>query len=406
MDIDRFTAAVPRHDAGSAALRFPADAVKPEYGSRGLFGLAGAIREFLDGGKWRGTTPAADSPSRQRLIFLLIDGLGDLFLQRHGQDGALLAHRAGRLTSVFPSTTACAVTTLVTGLAPSMHGLTGWYIHDSRFGGVLAPLPMKMRGGGALVDERSAERLFPYDGLFVGRARPTIEVAPEQIAFSPFSRWHGRGGKTLPYRDIDDMLTKIVAACESFGAGGGYVYAYYSVFDAVCHDHGCESVQAREAFWRIDQAFAMLCEKLRRSEAHLVVSADHGFIDSPVDRQIDMERLLEVRAMLESPLFGERRAAFCRVRAAARRDFEQWAGEALRGKGVCVDSAALLKTGWFGPPPFHPRIHERIGTHALLMEPGWTIYDRLPGETPHPMIGVHGGVTPQEMWVPLIEAQP
>jgi hypothetical protein len=37
-----------------------------------------------------------------------------------------------------------------------------------------------------------------------------------------------------------------------------------------------------------------------------------------------------------------------------------------------------------------------------MMRPGWTIKDWLPGENRHRLLGVHGGTTPAEMWVPLV----
>jgi hypothetical protein len=60
--------------------------------------------------------------------------------------------------------------------------------------------------------------------------------------------------------------------------------------------------------------------------------------------------------------------------------------------------------GWFGVPrgTDHPAFHRRIGDYLLMMRPGWTIKDWLPGENRHRLVGVHGGTTPAEMWVPLV----
>ena len=40
------------------------------------------------------------------------------------------------------------------------------------------------------------------------------------------------------------------------------------------------------------------------------------------------------------------------------------------------------------------------------MEPGWTIVDQVEGEEPFTLIGVHGGLTADEMCVPLVLATP
>lgn len=105
--------------------------------------------------------------------------------------------------------------------------------------------------------------------------------------------------------------------------------------------------------------------------------------------------------MLAAPLFGERRLAFCRVREGAKCEFEAWAREHLPGKAALVPGDAFLGSGLLGPGRPHARLAERVGSHVLLMEPGWTIVDHVEGEVAHEMIGVHGGLSADEMLVPL-----
>lgn len=390
-------------------FRLPRHAVVPDYGSGGLFGLVRSIGAFLDGGPWRlpQVEGAYDGNDQAPVVvFLLIDGLGDRFLRSFGCGSVLHAHRVRALTSVFPSTTASAVTTVLSGLAPAAHGLTGWFVRDRRFGGVIAPLPTRTRTGRALRGAALAERFFPYPSLFVRRERPSVFVNPRSLAHSTYSRRHGRGAETAPYRGLDGMLDAIADAVAKLrAAGGGYVHAYYPMFDALCHQHGCTSGAAIAEFGRIDDAFAKLLGRLAGSGTHVVASADHGFIDSPSPRLVRLDRDGAVRRMLAAPLFGERRASFCAVRPGAEREFEAFAADRLAGKGVVVRSAALATAGFFGPGPRHHRLAERIGTHALLMEPGWTVCDRVRGEHLHRMIGVHGGLSPDEMRVPLIYAR-
>ena len=46
----------------------------------------------------------------------------------------------------------------------------------------------------------------------------------------------------------------------------------------------------------------------------------------------------------------------------------------------------------------------RASNAALVMRGDWTIKDWLPGEKRHPMIGVHAGLSPDEMLIPLVLA--
>lgn len=402
---------MPPLSLSTHAPALPLDAVKPDYGKGGLFALVGSIRAFLDGGAFQlpglSDRVAPAPPRNARAVFWLIDGLGDAFLQRHGAGSRLLACRQTRLTSVFPSTTAAAVTTTLTGLAPAGHGLTGWFIRDTRFGGLLAPLPMMLRAGGSALgvdEEETLRTLFPYDSLFSGRVRTTLQVAPQHIAFSPFSRHHGGGTPVLPYQDLAGLVDATLVACDMLERQGGYVHVYYPFFDALSHDYGCESEPVLAEFARLDRAFGALCDRLAGQGVDVVVSADHGLIDSPDSMRLNLDDAPHLQALLAAPLSGERRAAFCHVRPGCWQAFETEAAHWLGHRGVCVRSEDLLQAGWFGPQPWHARIDERIGTHTVLMQPGWTVADTLPGERPHPMIGVHGGVSAAEMWVPLIHA--
>ncbi|MCZ7653674.1 MAG: hypothetical protein M5R42_04380 [Rhodocyclaceae bacterium] len=61
-------------------------------------------------------------------MLLVIDSLGYDYLLRHGAGGTLHRHLHSRLTSVFPSTTASAVTAYLSGLRAPQHALTGWHM--------------------------------------------------------------------------------------------------------------------------------------------------------------------------------------------------------------------------------------------------------------------------------------
>lgn len=386
-------------------IRFPipADSVLPEYGPGGLYDLASTLRTWLHepGAGWH-AGGVAPGDAAATVVLLVIDGLGDRYLCSAGAGSVLHAHRRGALTSVCPSTTASAVTTLLTGVAPAVHGLNGWFVHDRRFGGVVLPLPLSLRAGPPLEAVRLMSRLCPAPPMFYHANRPAVLVSPADIAFSRFSQHHARGARIEPYQGLQGLEAQILAQVDRLAASGGLVHAYYPVFDALSHLHGCRSAQVHACFERIDALFANLLKALAGRGVHLVVTADHGFIDSSPQRTVDLAPGGEVAAMLAAPLFGERRLAFCRVRKGAAVEFEAWARAELAGKAVLVAGKECRESGLLGPGVRHPRLAERVGTHVLLMEPGWTIIDHVEGELFHEMIGVHGGLSADEMTVPWI----
>lgn len=106
------------------------------------------------------------------------------------------------------------------------------------------------------------------------------------------------------------------------------------------------------------------------------------------------------------PLCGEPRAAFCYVRPGRVADFEAYCQERLGDKLELVESRHLVDQGLFGLGRPHPRLHERIGDYCLLMRGTHVIREWLPHEKRHRQVGVHGGLSRDELDVPLCLFEP
>jgi hypothetical protein len=343
----------------------------------------------------------------RNLVLLVIDGMGDALLQAAGQGTQLLAHRAGTLTSVFPSTTATAVTTLLTGLAPAQHGLTGWHMYFAEAGSVLAVLPLTRRVARPVDREWPAlpllKALFDQRGLFASLGRRSHVVSPAAIADSAFNRFHTAGAIAHAY-GVRGELFDCIADIARQGVDRQYVYAYYDGLDSLSHRVGAYGEAAGAELCELDAGFARLLALLDGSDTTLLVTADHGFIDSPETRGIDLAQHPKLEAMLTQPLCGEPRLAYCQVAAERQGAFEAYVARKLGHAARCVRSDALIGAGWFGPGTPNPRLAGRVGSHTLVMRENWTIRDWLPGERRYRQIGVHGGVSTREMQVPLIFA--
>jgi hypothetical protein len=109
--------------------------------------------------------------------------------------------------------------------------------------------------------------------------------------------------------------------------------------------------------------------------------------------------------MLMRPLSGEPRVAFCHVRPGCVEAFMAAARELLAEHADVRPSSQLVEQGWFGPGTAHPCLAERAGDVALVMKRHATIKDHLPDEKRHVLIGNHGGVTADEMLIPLVYAR-
>ena len=338
----------------------------------------------------------------RHVVLLVIDGLGRAQLDS-GPAPALRASLRGTMTSVFPSTTASAVTTFLTGLAPAEHAVTGWFTWMRELDSIIAPLPFTTRAGNADLTARGVEPA----GVFVG---PTVfervradchAVLPAELVDSAYSRAHTRGAATRGFERLDGLVDAIVDVVRN-APRRTYVSAYWPVLDTLSHEFGASGVRTRRHLAEIDLHFARLRTALAGTGTLLLVTADHGFVDIRPESHLDADSVPGLEPMLSRPLCGEPRIAYCYVRADCRADFVERAVEGLDVAACVVDSASMIEDGWFGPGEPHPRLHERVGDFALVMQGDYAIRDWIPGEKPFRHIGVHGGVSREEMWVPLV----
>jgi hypothetical protein len=385
-----------------------ADFTLPDYSGGSLVNLMRGVADAcgaapLPYAPLAGLDAAALGATRT-LVLLVIDGLGYHHLMRRGAGSVLRRHLVGRLTSVFPSTTASAITTFLTGLAPQQHALTGWHLYFREVDRIVAPLPLQPRAPGGAPVALPPERLFAHGNLFDRLSRPSWAVAPASIVHSPFNVFHTGRATRVAYTSVAEMFLALAALARRARAPQ-FLYAYYPEIDADAHAHGIASEAVAARFAALDAAFGLFLDALAGSDTTVLVSADHGFIDAPAARRIDLARHPRLAAMLARPLCGERRVAYGYVRPGQHERFEAYVRERLAHGVALYPSRTLIAQGWFGPGAPHPELASRIGDYTLVMKDDWTIKDWMPGEQRHRQIGVHAGLSADEMIVPLIVAR-
>lgn len=383
--------------------------ILPDYQGGSILNLMASI-EAACGGHPRyealHALPPSELAAARNLILLVIDGLGHAHLTGACPGGALNRHLRAKITSVFPSTTATAVTTFLTALAPQQHGLTGWFTYFREIGSIAAVLPFQPRHGGRSYHEAgiAVGTLFGPAPIFDRIAIPSHAISPQWIVHSDFNTAFCGRAQRRGYRILEEMFGAI-AEIALASPERKYIYAYFPGLDSLAHQYGIGSRRATGLLAKLDQGFAQLMAALEGSGSTIIATADHGMVDGGADSIIELDDHPSLAESLILPLCGEPRVAYCYVHPDKAVQFENAASEELSGRARLFKSRELVEAGWFGPGQPHPRLLERVGHYTLVMEENYSIKDWLIGERRYNQIGVHGGVSAAEMEVPLIVAE-
>jgi hypothetical protein len=162
-----------------------------------------------------------------------------------------------------------------------------------------------------------------------------------------------------------------------------------------------ESPAALAHLREIEQEIAVFMDAIADTDSLVLVTADHGQVDTQPSDAIDIADHPELENHLLLPLCGEPRAAFCYLRSGHANAFRDYVGDRLAERVDLVPSEQLIEEGLFGSGRRHPRFSDRVGDVCLLPRDRFVVRQWLPFEQPHRQIGVHGGLSEAELRVPL-----
>ena len=331
--------------------------------------------------------PAMDAA---QVVLLVLDGLGWAQLKdRPGLAPTMNAMAGGPITTVAPSTTAAALTSITIGAPPATHGVVGYRL---RVDGDRVLNVLRWKTG--LGDARTAIPPEDFQPLQPFGATKASVVTRAAVAESGFTRAHMAGARVYGWRMPSTIVATVGALLRD---GERFVYAYYDGVDKVAHEFGFGPTYDAEVV-AADRLVHDLIGVLPAGAVLLVVS-DHGQVDVG-DRVVTLHP--EV-ADLTTMLSGEGRFRWLHARPgmldrladAAHRHYDDVAWVRTRHEAVAQ--------GWFGGS-LTPIVAERLGDVVVAPRELIAVLDPAdPGE--QWMRCRHGSLTSAEMLVPLLASR-
>jgi len=342
--------------------------------------------------------------SKKNIVLIIIDGLGYEYLIKHEKRSFLRKNLRGKMTSVFPASTASAMTSFTTGVAPQQHALTGWFMYLKEIGVVFITLPFVSRAGNLKLWKGGIkyQDIYNEKSFFENLKATSISIKHEDIIDSEYSCLVTRGTKKLSFSTLNGFFRQINKALRA-NNDRKFIFAYWAKFDSICHRKGTNSKETAKHFNELDKKISSLAKHLKNKNAAIIITADHGVIDTKDKKKvIELKNHPKFAETLAMPISGEARVAYCYVRPRKIKQFENYVKTKFKNCCEMHKSEELIKNNYFGLFEPNKKLYERIGDYVLIMKDNYIMKDLVLGEKQNIFIGNHGGMSKEEMFVPLI----
>lgn len=403
--------------------------IKPQYGGRCFADLPSTLLHLLTGEGQASLAPdiLAGLASRyDTVIFLFIDSFGWRFFERAAPDYPALQRfvqqgRVAKITAQFPSTTAAHVTTIHSGLPVALSGVYEWFYYEPLLDTMIAPLLFSFAGDEARDTLQktgvSAAQLFPSPTFYQTlAARGVRSLAFQSVSITPstYSNHMLAGAAMQPFKTLTQGLVNLTQALAE-REGPTYIFLYYDEIDAISHRHGPRAVQTEaeiDTFLTVleRQFFQRLRGRLGRTL--LMLTADHGQVDVNPNTTIYLNRrrdLAGIERFLKHnrqmwPLMpaGSARDLFLAIQDDRLDEAQAFLATRLAGRAQVHKTADLIAAGYFGPLPPAPVFLARVGNLVILPFAGEAVFWYEKDRFEQKFWGHHGGLTPEEMEIPLL----
>ena len=396
----------------------------PDCGGRCFDSLPGTVEALLTGSAHGPVLAHARfglPEHADRVALVYFDAFGWRFLERHGDHPLFRRARSvERLTSQCPSTTAAHVTTIHSGLPLAEHGVYEWFVLEPTLDRLIAPLLFAFAGdkergtlGAAGLPLRA---VFPNSSPFYRRlgAAGVAPVVVQPAAFNPTpATAHVAPTALLAANATLAGFTAIDEAFELLAAAATreprlFANVYLPHVDELMHQHGPDHAYVDEAIdWTLDLLDGALGSL--PPGTLVLLTADHGMVPVSPETTVYVNDLWpELAGLLRPGADGKplAPAGSCRdlfLHTLPGRAEAVRAGLARRLEGIAEAhlTADLVADGLFGPSPSE-RLLARLAEVVVLPLHGEAVYWREPGRFEQRFLGQHGGLTPDEMDIPLV----
>ncbi len=346
------------------------------------------------------TLPIVDNELKKgykNVVVLLLDGLGQQILMQHLPfDSFLRQNFAQELSAVYPSSTVPATVSFKTGLTPFEHGWWGHFLYFKALGQTINVYTNNDAFSRKKVGiEDVAHKVMPYTNILDEAVRHNPNLRAYTLC--PAEARDNFGVSQVTYNTFDELVEYAQTLCSLDGQK--LIYAYYNHPDDTMHKTGIHSEESYKMINDLNYQVENLCKTCPNTL--FIISADHG--QTPLYESRDLTLypdFLDTLLMMPS---GTTRCANFFVKRGLEKTFEKLAKKYFGDKFEIFSRADIIKNNLLGDGIAHPELDNTLGDYLICAVSDCNItYSTLYGAPKTQPYGIHGGLTNDEMRVPLI----
>ena len=402
--------------------------VKPLYDSYCFSNIPQTV-EFILMGSGQSTLPLdvfGGLPTKyNKVILFFVDAFGWRFFEQYADKyqflKTILVHGVvSKMTSQFPSTTAAHVTCINTGLNVAQSGVYEWHYYEPLVDDIIAPLLFSYAADKVRDTLKQsaipAEAFFPRHTLYQTLKTQGINsyiFQSEAYTPSTFGNIIFQGATVIPFRTFQEALTRLAELVLAERGSSSYYFLYFDRIDAFCHVYGPNSKQFEEAVDRFLTMMEQLFYKTLYGKAEntlFIMTADHGqvAVDPRTTFYLNkhvtgIEQYLQTnqKGKLLVPA-GSARDMFLHVKDEDVDEALTYLQKQLEGRAEVYRTRELMTQHFFGPQEPSPEFLGRVGNVVILPYQHETVWWYEEGKFDMHFLGHHGGLTLEEMEIPLL----
>lgn len=397
---------------------FPAEFLPPNYEDGSIANIPATIAHLLN-------VPFAGLPPLRpelwqplagdvkRVVLLVLDSLGWQLVERErpsfaaliGQETAVLQP----ITSIFPSTTVAALSSIWTGVGPAQHGLVGLRLLTPEYGTITQFIhftPDFAFFPDALVDAGLKPEEYLHAPGFAQQLQaarvPTYRFKGHALINSALSKMHGRGvadsfGAVSPA----DLFVRLRQFLEDRADQSMFVYTYWPTIDTLMHyygwDHPAVLAEMRAIFRQLKDELLDALSAAARAGTVFLLTADHGQITCPPAHYIQYKDHPRLEDMLLMRPTGEARVPYFYARQGRQQEVLHYLQDHLSHAMYALPGEEALAAGLLGPLPHSAAASARVGDVVGIMRHDYAFVTAQDLEYAERMVGRHAGMTRPEM---------